>query len=329
MPEVSFAQAVNRALASEMRNDPSVIVFGEDVGQSGGTFSVTRGLHQEFGPRRVMDTPISEAAIAGAAVGAAMCGLRPVVEIMFMDFITLAMDALVNQAAKARFMFGGQASVPMVVRTPHGGNLTAGPQHSQCLEAWFAHVPGLKVVCPSDAQSAHDLLIESIRDPNPVVFIENRWLYKFKGGLDTERRLYRLGEARVVRAGSDVTLVTYGAGVRVCLAAAVELAAHDIASEVIDLGTIQPWDRETVGRSVSKTGRLVVVHEAVKEFGVGAEIAAHVAEHSFSALKGPVCRIGAPFMPSPFSPDLEKHYVPSAADVVDQVRRQFAAAAAA
>jgi pyruvate dehydrogenase E1 component beta subunit len=319
--EVRFGQAINRALADAMAADVSVIVMGEDVAGPGGPFGVTRGLLDKFGAERVRDTPISEAAIVGAAVGAAMTGLRPVVEIMFMDFVTLAMDALVNQAAKARFMFGGQLSVPMVVRMPHGGGINAGPQHSQCLEAWLAHVPGLKVVCPATSADAYDLTRAAIADDDPVIVIENKALYALKGDLPDVSEGTPIGRARVARKGRDVTIVSYGAMVSVALAAATELAQSGIDAEVIDLRSLQPWDESAVLASLARTHRLVIAHEAVEAFGVGAEIAARMADVGFDELDGPIVRVGAPFMPTPFAKTLEDWYRPDAARIVAAVKR--------
>ena len=321
MTLMAYAHAVNLSLMDALRADDRVIVLGEDVAEAGGSFKVTSGLLEAYGAERVVDTPISEATIVSAAVGAAMSGLRPVVEIMFMDFITLAMDALVNQAAKARFMFGGKTSVPMVVRTPHGGGLSAGPQHSQCLEAWFAHVPGLKVVCPSTPQDAYSLLRSAIDDQDPVIFVEHKGLYGVRGEVDTSVKV-PIGQAVVVRHGRALTLVTYGATVAVCLAAANHLAEHDgIDVEVIDLRSLQPWDKATVLASVSKTHRVAIVHEAVQAFGVGAEIAACIAEDAFDELDAPVMRVGAPFMPVPFARSLEKQYAVDEAKVRAAVHR--------
>lgn len=321
MTLMAYAHAVNLSLMDALRADERVIVLGEDVAEAGGSFKVTRGLLEAYGAARVVDTPISEATIVSAAVGAAMSGLRPVVEIMFMDFITLAMDALVNQAAKARFMFGGKTSVPMVVRTPHGGGLSAGPQHSQCLEAWFAHVPGLKVVCPSTPQDAYSLLRSAIDDQDPVIFVEHKGLYGVRGEVDISVKV-PIGQAVVVRQGRALTLVTYGATVAVCLAAANHLAEHDgIDVEVIDLRSLQPWDKATVLASVSKTHRVVIIHEAVQAFGVGAEIAACIAEEAFDELDAPVMRVGAPFMPVPFARSLEKQYAVDEAKVRAAVHR--------
>lgn len=324
MAEMRYLKAINQALADAMEADASVVLIGEDVSEAGGAFGASRGLRERFGAERVLDTPISEAAIAGAAVGAALSGLRPVVEIMFMDFTTLVMDALVNQAAKARFMFGGQRSVPMVLRTPHGGGLGAGPQHSQCLEAWFAHVPGLKVVCPSDPASAYGLLRAAIADPDPVVFIEHKALYAMKGEVPEALPILPIGRAATLREGRDVTIVSYGAAVHTALKAAAVLAGEGIEAEILDLRSIQPWDEQAVLASLARTHRLVVVHEAVEAFGVGAEIVARMADIGFDELDGPIVRVGAPFMPVPFSKGLETDYLPSAERVVAAVRRTLA-----
>lgn len=324
MAEMRYLRAINQALADAMAADPTVILIGEDVSEAGGAFGASRGLRDRFGAERVIDTPISEAALAGAAVGAALSGLRPVAEIMFMDFTTLVMDALVNQAAKARFMFGGQRSVPMVLRTPHGGGLGAGPQHSQCLEAWFAHVPGLKVVCPSDPASAYGLLRAAIADPDPVVFIEHKALYAIKGEVPDDLPVLPLGQAAILREGRDVTIVAYGAAVHTALAAATQLADEGIEAEIVDLRSIQPWDEQTVLASLSRTHRLVVVHEAVEAFGVGAEIVARMADIGFDELDGPIIRVAAPFMPVPFSKGLETAYLPSPERVCAAVRRTLA-----
>jgi pyruvate dehydrogenase E1 component beta subunit len=323
MAETRFGAAINKALADAMEADSTVVLLGEDIAIPGGPFGVTRGLMQRFGGQRVRDTPISEAAIAGMAVGAALTGMRPVVEIMFMDFMTFAMDAIVNQAAKAHFMFGGQCSVPMVVRTPHGGGLNAGPQHSQCLEAWFAHVPGLKVVVPSNPADAYGLLRSAIADPNPVIFVENKTLYSSKGLLDADAVAIPLGSARVCRVGSDVTLVSYGATVNSCIAAADFLAAESCSVEVIDLRCIQPWDQALVTASVRKTGRLVIAHEAVMPFGVGAEIAATISEQAFGQMRSPPFRVGAAFMPVPFGRSLELGYLPGKEEIVEALQRSM------
>jgi pyruvate/2-oxoglutarate/acetoin dehydrogenase E1 component len=323
MAELRYAQAVNLALTDAMRDDERVIVMGEDVAAAGGSFKTTRGLLEQFGAARVRDTPISEASIVSAAVGAAMGGLKPVVEIMFMDFITLSMDALVNQAAKARFMFGGRSHVPMVLRTPHGGGLNAGPQHSQCLEAWLAHVPGLKVVCPSTPQDAYSLLRAAINDPDPVIFVEHKGMYGKKGEVDSTISA-AIGSAHVAREGRDVTIVTYGSTVAHAMDAAQQLESEGISVEVLDLRSIQPWDQDAVLHSVSHTHRVVVAHEAVQAFGVGAEIAAWIAEHAFDELDAPVVRVAAPFMPVPFAATLEKHYMVTPARLIEAVRKTLA-----
>jgi acetoin:2,6-dichlorophenolindophenol oxidoreductase subunit beta len=319
--ELRFGAALNRSLVDAMAADDTVIVMGEDIAAAGGSFGVTRGLIDRYGAGRVLDTPISEAALAGMAVGAAMTGLKPVIEIMFMDFITLAMDALVNQAAKARFMFGGQCSVPMVLRTPHGGGLSAGPQHSQCLEAWFAHVPGLKVVCPSGAHNAYGLLRSSIDDPDPVIFIEHKALYARKEDISGDLSPMPLGHAATRRAGTDVTIVSYGAAVTLALEAAERLAGDSISVEVLDLQTLQPWDEQAVLASLTRTHRLVVVHEAVEAFGIGAEIVARMADVGFDELHSRIVRVGASYMPVPFAVELEKAYRPSVEQITAAVRR--------
>lgn len=321
MALLNMSRAVNKALGDAMEADPTVILLGEDIAEAGGSFAATRGLLERFGPSRVIGTPISEAAIAGAAVGAAMSGLKPVVEIMFMDFVTLTMDALVNQAAKARFMFGGQGSVPMVLRTPHGGGMSAGPQHSQCLEAWFAHVPGLKVVVPSDAASAYGLLRAAIDDPDPVIFIEHKGLYAAKAEVADDAGPMSIGKARIARAGQDATIVAYGAAVGWALEAADTLSSKGIEAEVIDLLSLQPWDEAAVLESLSRTHRLVIAHEAVGSFGPGAEIAARMAEIGFDELDAPILRVASPFMPVPFAAALEQAYRPNAEKVAAAVLR--------
>jgi pyruvate dehydrogenase E1 component beta subunit len=324
MGQVRYVQAINQALSDALAADPAVIVLGEDIADAGGSFKATRGLLDRFGADRVRDTPISEAAIVAASVGAALSGLKPVVEIMFMDFVTIAMDAIVNQAAKAHFMFGGQGGVPMVVRLPHGGGLNAGPQHSQCLEAWFAHVPGLKVLCPANAADAYGLLRAAIDDPNPVIFVENKALYAQKSELDDPPSAVPIGVARIVRAGRDVSIVAYGASVATAMSAAETLAAEGIELEVLDLRSLQPWDKTAVLGSIARTHRAVVVHEAVRAFGVGAEIAATIAEEGFDELDAPVIRVGAPFMPVPFARSLEARYLPDAKAVIAAVRTTLA-----
>ena len=299
MAEMRFVHAVNRALHDAMAADEDVFVLGEDIANAGGSFRATKGLLHSFGAERVLDTPISEAALTGMTVGAALTGKRPVAEIMFMDFMTLTMDALVNQAAKARSMFGGQVSVPLVVRTPHGGGLNAGPQHSQCLEAWFAHVPGLKVLCPATPADAYTMLRTAIEDPDPIIFVENKALYGMKGDVPENGTPVPIGEARIAREGIDATIVCYGMAVGLAEAAADELAVDGINVEIIDLRSLSPWDEVAVLESLAKTHRLVVAHEAVEAHGIGAEIVARMADVGFDELDGPIIRVAAPFVPVP------------------------------
>jgi acetoin:2,6-dichlorophenolindophenol oxidoreductase subunit beta len=327
MRELTLSQAVNEALAEELERDSAVFLLGEDVGPSGGYFGVTKGLYQRFGERRVRSTPISEAAIAGAAVGAAMVGARPVAEMMYLDFITIAMDQIVNQGAKVAYMFGGQARVPMVVRAPFGAGRSNGAQHSQSLEAWFCHIPGLKVVMPATPADAKGLLKSAIRDDNPVIFLENKQLYAQTGPVPDGDHLVPLGVADVKRPGTDVTVVATGAMVGVALAAAESLAsAGGVDVEVLDPRTLWPLDREAIIRSVMKTGRLVTVHEAVKRFGFGAEIGAMIAEsEAVRALKAPIQRVAAPEVPVPFSKALEERYLPGEQQVVAACRKALLA----
>jgi len=319
MKEIRYVWAINEAIKEEMERDENVLLIGEDVGGPGGSFGASRGLLKQFGPERVVDTPISEAGIMGLTAGAASCGLRPIVEIMFMDFMAVCMDGIVNQIAKMRYMFGSQYTVPVVIRTPAGAGLNAGPQHSQCLEAWFAHVPGLKVVMPGTPYDVKGLLKSAIRDDNPVIVVENKTLYALKGSIPEEEYLVPIGKADIKKEGTDVTVIATSRMVHEALKAANSLAQESINIEVIDLLTISPWDKETVFNSVSKTHRLVVTHEAVKSFGPGAEISAAVAEEILDELDAPIMRVGAPFVPVPFS--LEKTYLPNADDVVSAVKK--------
>jgi len=316
--QTTYLQAITTTLAEAMRADPSVLVLGEDVAE-GGPWGATAGLVDEFGPERVRNTPISEAAICGVAIGLAQSGLRPVVEIMFVDFLTLALDQLVNQAAKAHFMSGGQLRVPLVLRTQGGAGQRGGAQHSQSLEAWLTHVPGLKVAMPSTAADAGDLLAAAIADPNPVVLVENKTLY-FRREDVREAEPAGLGRARVVRPGRDATVVALSRLVPEALAAADELAADGIEVEVVDPRTLVPLDLETIVGSVARTHRLVVAHEAVRSGGFGAELATVVQEAALDELDAPVARVGAPFTPVPFSPPLEDAYLPGRAEVVAAVR---------
>jgi len=314
--ELSYAEAIREGLAQAMEADPRVFLFGEDVGVYGGAFGVSGDLLKRFGPERVIDTPISELGLAGAAVGAALTGMRPVLEIQFSDFVTLAMEQIVNQAAKIRFMFGGKANVPMVVRLPGGSGTGAAGQHSQSLEAWFAHVPGLKVLQPSTPHDAKGLLLAAIDDPNPVLIFEHKLLYKTKGLVPSAPYRVPIGKAAVRREGSDVTIVAASIMTLRALAAAERLAAVGVEAEVIDLRSLRPIDFGTIANSVQKTGRLVIVYEGVKTMGIGAEIAARVAEDEvFRALKAPIVRLGGADSPIPYNPVLEKATVPQEDDI--------------
>ena len=315
MSTTTYVKAINAALAGAMRADPRVFVMGEDVAE-GGPYTATAGLAEEFGTERVRNTPISESAICGVAIGAAQSGLRPVLEIMFIDFITLALDQLVNQAAKAHAMSGGQLSVPLVLRTQGGAGQRGGAQHSQSLEAWLAHVPGLKVVMPAGAADAAGLLASAIADEGPVVFVENKALYFRREEVPDELPPVPIGVARTLREGGDVTIVATSRMVGEALAAAEALAGQGISAEVIDPRTLVPLDLDAIVASTKRTGRLVVAHEAVRFCGVGAEIAASAAAAAFDYLDAPVERVGAPFAPIPLSPPLEDAYLPGAADVV-------------
>jgi 2-oxoisovalerate dehydrogenase E1 component len=321
--ERRFSQAIRAALEYELEVDPTVVIFGIDVGAGGNVFGITRGLHDRW-PERVRDTPISETAIIGAGVGAAMAGMRPVVELMYFDFIGVCLDQLLNQAAKLRFMTGGAVQIPLVVRTQFGAGRSSGSQHSQSLEALLAHIPGLTVVMPSSISDTYGLLRAAIRDPNPVVFIEHRLLYERKGPMPPLEHIVPIGQARVVRVGRDVTLVSWSRMVHECLEAAGTLDGEGIDVEVIDLRTISPLDRQAVLTSIGKTGRLVVAHEAVTDFGVGAELAALAAGEGFWSLDAPIRRVGAPFLPAPYAPSLERLWLPDA-DRIAQVIRETCA----
>ena len=320
MRKLTYAGALGEALKQEMRRDPTIYVAGEDVGQYGGIYGVTAGLLAEFGGKRVKDTPITESAIVGLAVGAAAAGLRPVIELMFVDFIGVAFDQLFNQAAKMKYMFGGKAIIPLVLRTQGGAGMSAAAQHSQCLEAWFMHIPGLKVVIPSTPYDAKGLLVSSIRDDNPVVFIEHKILYGTEGEVPEEVYEIPLGIADVKRSGNDVTVVATLAMVPKALKVAEELAQEGISVEVIDPRTLVPFDEETILESVRKTHRLVVVTEEVGHAGSSAEIAARVAEKAFDYLDAGIRRVTAPFAPVPFSPILEKEFIPSEGKIKVAVR---------
>ncbi|UCH36858.1 MAG: alpha-ketoacid dehydrogenase subunit beta [Armatimonadota bacterium] len=319
MREVAYALAVRTALREEMLRDDRVFLMGEDIGVYGGVYGATRGLQREFGEERVRDTPISEAAIAGMAVGAAIGGLRPVAEIMYCDFLSIALDAIANNAAKLRYMSGGQLEIPMVIRTSAGGHGYAA-QHSQSLETWVTHIPGLKVVTPGNCGDARGLLKSAIRDPNPVVVIEHKALYQTTGAMPAEETLEPIGVAKVVREGKDVTLVSWSAMAGECVAAAEEVADDGIEVEVIDLRTLLPVDLEPVIDSVRKTGRLVVAHEAVTYCGLGAEVVAQLTERAWEHLKQAPVRVGSRFAPIPFAEPLENHVMADRYDVVEAVR---------
>lgn len=320
MPEQTFLDAIRTGLAEEMRRDSSVYLFGEDVAL-GGPFGVTKGLAEEFGRHRTVNTPISEGTVMGLAIGAATAGLRPVVEIMFIDFITLAMDQLVNHAAKLHYMSGGQLKIPLTVRAQCGISGAMGAHHSQSLEAWLTHVPGLKVVMPSSPGDAKGLLQSAIRDDNPVVFIEHRGLYWSKGEVATGNQLVPIGQANVCRQGDRVTIVATANMVGPALAAADKLAGEGISAEVIDPRSLSPLDIETLVASVKKTGRLIVVHEAVEQGGIGAEIVARIQQQAFYYLDSPAVRIAAPFAPIPAGPTLEKEFLPNTERIVAAARR--------
>jgi pyruvate/2-oxoglutarate/acetoin dehydrogenase E1 component len=318
--EISFLEALNEALRQEMERDPTVIVMGEDVGVYGGVFGVTKGLLEKFGFERVIDTPISEAGFIGAAIGAAATGLRPVVELMFVDFFGVAMDQIYNQAAKMRYMFGGKIKVPITIRTTIGGGLSAAAQHSQVLYSIFAHVPGLKVVVPSTPYDAKGLLISSIRDDNPVMFFEHKLLYPVKGPVPEEPYTIPLGKADVKREGSDVTVIGLALTVHQALEAADILAKEGISVEVVDPRTIVPFDKEAILKSVRKTGRVVIVDEDYDRCGFASWVAAIIADEAFEYLDAPIKRITTPNVPIPFSPPLEKYILPSTEKIVRVVK---------
>jgi pyruvate/2-oxoglutarate/acetoin dehydrogenase E1 component len=322
MRELTYSNAVREALWQEMERDERVFIIGEDVGVYGGAFGVTLGMVEHFGEERVIDTPISEYGIAGAITGAALTGMRPVGEIMFMDFTTLAMEQLVNQAAKMHFMFGGMIDVPFVLRTPAGSGTGAAAQHSQSLENWFVHVPGLKVVMPSTPYDAKGLLLASIRDDNPVIFVEHKLLYKTKGPVPEEQYTIPLGMADVKREGRDLTIVATSIMVKRSLEAAEQLAEEGIEVEVVDPRTLKPLDEETIVRSVIKTGRVLIVHEACKTGGYGGELAAVITEsEAFDYLDAPVVRLAGRDIPIPYNRKLEYHTVPQVENIVKAARQ--------
>jgi pyruvate dehydrogenase E1 component beta subunit len=324
MPELTYREAVRDALARALRDDDSVFIMGEDIAEMGGSMAVTQGLLDEFGPGRVRNTPISEMAIVGSGIGAAIQGMRPIVEIMYEDFLTLSMEQLVNQAAKHRTMSGGQVKVPLTIRTQGGAGWSPGAQHAQQLEAWFVHVPGLKVVFASTPEDVRGLLWSSIYDDNPVVFFEHRTLYPLKGEVPDELEPIELGKARIHREGEDVTVVATGRLVHEALAAAEQAESEGISVEVVDPRTLLPLDEETIVASVRKTTRCVTAHEAVTRGGFGAELAAVIQQGAFDYLDAPIERVGSKFAPLPFAPVMEQWVVPHAEDVLEAIKKTVA-----
>lgn len=321
MPEMTYAEAVRSALREEMLRDERVFLFGEDIGRYGGAFGVTFGLLDEFGPQRVKETPISEAAIIGAAAGAALVGMRPVAELMFMDFILLTMEQLVNQAAKVRFMFGGKATVPMVIRMPGGAGTGAAAQHSQSLESLLIHIPGIKVVNPSTPYDAKGLLLSSIRDPNPVCFVEHKLLYKSKGEVPEEEYTIPIGLADVKREGSDITVVAGNIMVPRTLSVAEKLSQEGIEVELVDPRTLRPLDVDTIATSVAKTGKLLVIHEACQTGGWAGEVIASISSSpAFDYLDAPMRRLAGADVPIPYNRNLENAAVPQEADIEREIR---------
>ena len=324
MPEATYREAVRDGIARAMRADDSVFIMGEDIAEMGGSMGVTQGLLDEFGPERVRNTPISEMAIVGAGIGAAMAGMRPIVEIMYEDFLTLSLEQIVNQAAKHRYMSGGQVTVPLTIRTQGGAGWSPGAQHAQQLEAWLVHIPGLKVAYPSTPEDVRGLLWTSIQDDNPVIFFEHRLLYPVKGEVPEELDPIPFGKARVVREGTDVTVIAIGPLVHRALEAANRAQEEGISVEVVDPRTLQPLDEETLVASVKKTNRAVVAHEAVTRMGFGAEVAAVLQHEAFDYLDAPIERVGAKFTPLAFAPVMEQYVVPHAEDVLAAIRRTVA-----
>ncbi len=323
MREITFAQATLEAMEEEMARDERVFVMGEDIARQGGIFGQFKGLPQKFGTDRVKDTPISETAIVGAGIGAALGGMRPVIDMHFADFMGVAMDELFNQMAKIHFMFGGQKSVPVVVRAPDGLTNQAAAQHSQSIEAWFLHIPGLKVVIPSNPADAKGLLKSAIRDDNPVIYFEHKKLFSVKGPVPDEEVLVPIGKAAIAKPGKDITIVSYSYTMNVVMDVVSMLEKDGIDPEVVDLRTISPIDKETILKSVAKTRKVAIAHEAVKQGGVGAEIAAIIAEEGIDYLDAPVLRFGAPFTPVPFARTLETAYRVKAEDIYSGIRALF------
>ena len=321
MPEMSYREAVRDALVEAMRADEDVFIMGEDIAEMGGSMAVTQGLLEEFGPERVRNTPISEMAIVGAGIGAAMAGMRPVVEIMYEDFLTLSLEQIVNQAAKHRYMSGGQLTVPLTIRTQGGAGWSPGAQHVQQLEAWLVHVPGLKVVYPSTPEDVRGLLWTSIYDDNPIIFFEHRLLYPVKGDVPEEIEPIPLGKARTIREGTDVSVIAIGPLVHRALDAAQQAEEEGISVEVIDPRTLQPLDEDAIVASVKKTNRAVVAHEAVTRMGFGAEVTSVIQYKAFDYLDAPIERVGAKFAPLAFAPVMEQFIIPHAEDVLAAIKR--------
>jgi pyruvate/2-oxoglutarate/acetoin dehydrogenase E1 component len=315
-------EAIRLAIEEEMERDESVFLIGEDIGRFGGPFFVTGGLLEKFGPERVRETPISENAILGCAVGAAMVGMRPIAEIMFADFLTVCMEMIVNQAAKARYMYGGQTSVPITIRVPFGSGIMGAAQHSQSFESWFMHVPGLKVVVPSNGRDFKGLLKTAVRDDDPVIFFENKRTYFLTGEVPLDKDFtIPFGQARIFNEGDDVTIVATGAMVQESIIAATKLKEDNIQCEVIDPRTLVPMDKKSILNSVEKTGKLIIVDEGCKTCSVSAEIAAFVAEEGFQYLKKPILRINTPDIPIPYAPNLEKAIIPNAKLIQENVKK--------
>lgn len=321
MRELTYAQAINEALMQNLERDERVFLMGEDIGKYGGIFQATAGLLDKYGPGRVIDTPISESGFVGAAIGAALTGMRPVVEIMFIDFTTVAMDMIVNQMAKIHYMFGGKGKIPLVLRTNIGAGRGAAAQHSQSFHAFFVHIPGLKVITPSTPYDAKGLMNTAIQDEDPVLFIEHKKLYAIKGEVPEEYYTLPFGKAEIKKEGEDITIVATHAMVSRSLSVAEEFAKEKIGIEVVDLRTLRPLDKDSILRSVKKTGKLIVADEGPVTCGVSAEISAMVAEEAVEYLQAPILRVGSPDTPVPFSPPLEKAYIPDEEDMREAVQR--------
>lgn len=320
MKEISYIEAISEALKEEMERDKDVFILGEDVGFYGGAFRVTEGFYERFGEWRVLDTPLSESGFTGAAIGSALMGMRPVVEMQFADFISCAFDQIVNVAAKNYYRWGG--ATPIVIRAPYGGNIHGGPYHSQCPEAWFFHCPGLKIVAPSMPYDAKGLLKAAIRDDNPVIYLEHKYLYRrIKENIPEDNFIVPIGKADIKREGRDITIITYGAMVHTALEAAKLLEGKEIDIEVLDLRTLLPLDKEAIFSSVKKTNKAMILHEATKTGGIGAEISSLISEEVFDHLDGPIIRIAAPDTPVPYSPPMEEFFIPNASDVIKAAER--------